>query len=36
MRDLEFIKESVATVLITEINEIKKMLNAFLIKIANS
>ena len=35
-KDLEFIKESVATDLITEINEIKKMLNAFLIKIANS
>jgi four helix bundle protein len=35
-KDLEFIKETVATDLIMEINEIKKMLNAFLIKIANS
>ncbi len=34
-KDLGFIKESIATDLITEINEIKKMLNAFILKIAN-
>ncbi|MBA4406138.1 hypothetical protein C0389_02570 [bacterium] len=34
-KDLKFIKESVAADLIIEINEIKKMLNALMIKIAN-
>ncbi|MBA4407350.1 hypothetical protein C0389_08755 [bacterium] len=35
-RDLEFIKQFLAVELITEINEIKKMLNAFIMKIAKS
>lgn len=34
-KELEFIKEPVAKDLIIEVNEIKKMLNAFMLKIAN-
>lgn len=33
-KDLEFLEKSIAIDLITEINEIKKMLNAFITKIA--
>jgi four helix bundle protein len=34
--DLKYLNESISKELITEINEIKKMLNGLLIKIANS
>ncbi len=33
-KDLKFISDSIAVIQITEINEIKKMLNAFMMKIA--